>query len=157
MFNIVGVDSSIGCSPHCFKPCEKPEDEAAIVKVYREAGGIPFCKTAIPQTLLAFECANPIFGVSTNPYASTRTCGGSSGGEGALIALQGSPLGWGTDSECSCERGGQTLTVQVGGSLRIPAGYSGICSLKPALGRWPRGGMRGGVPGFEGINVSFGC
>lgn len=106
MFNIVGVDSSIGCSPHCFKPCEKPEDEAAIVKVYREAGGIPFCKTAIPQTLLAFECANPIFGVSTNPYASTRTCGGSSGGEGALIALQGSPLGWGTDSECSCERGG---------------------------------------------------
>ncbi|RSH87525.1 uncharacterized protein EHS24_000033 [Apiotrichum porosum] len=141
MFNIVGVDSSIGCSPHCFKPCEKPENEAAIVKVYREAGGIPFCKTAIPQTLLAFECANPIFGVSTNPYASTRTCGGSSGGEGALIALQGSPLGWGTD---------------IGGSLRIPAGYSGICSLKPALGRWPRGGMRGGVPGFEGINAVTG-
>jgi len=69
------------------------------VQIFREQGGIPMCKTGIPQTLLAFECANPIFGTTSNPYSSARTCGGSSGGEAALITLRGTPLGWGSDSE----------------------------------------------------------
>jgi hypothetical protein len=51
------------------------------------------------QTLLAFECRNPIFGGTSNPYASGHTCGGSSGGEAALLALNGSPVGFGSDSE----------------------------------------------------------
>ncbi|OCF37665.1 amidase [Kwoniella heveanensis BCC8398] len=135
-YNIIGVDSSLGCSPHCYNPTEKPEDEATMVKLYRKAGGIPFCKTNIPQTLLAFECRNPIFEATSNPYASDRTCGGSSGGEAALIALKGTPLGWGSD---------------IGGSLRIPASYSGICGLKPVRGRWPVLGQRSSTRGFEGI------
>lgn len=69
-----------------------------LVKIFRAEGGIPFCKTNVPQTLLAFECANPIFGASSNPYSSARSPGGSSGGEAALITLRGTPIGWGSDS-----------------------------------------------------------
>ncbi|WWD09618.1 hypothetical protein V865_007746 [Kwoniella europaea PYCC6329] len=140
-YNILGVDSSLGCSPHCFVPTEKQEEEATLVKLFRKGGGIPFCKTNVPQTLLAFECRNPIFGTTTNPYSSERTCGGSSGGEAALIALRGSPMGWGSD---------------IGGSLRIPAHYSGICGLKPVRGRWPVMGQRNSVQGFEGIKGMVG-
>ncbi|WRT64349.1 uncharacterized protein IL334_001281 [Kwoniella shivajii] len=140
-YNILGVDSSLGCSQHCFVPTEKEEDEATLVKFFRSAGGIPFCKTNIPQTLLAFECRNPIFLTTTNPYSSERTCGGSSGGEAALIALHGSPFGWGSD---------------IGGSLRIPAHYSGICGLKPVRGRWPILGQRSSTKGFEGIKGMVG-
>ncbi|ODN90188.1 amidase [Cryptococcus wingfieldii CBS 7118] len=135
-YNIKGVDSSLGCSPYCFGPILDAEDEGGLVKVFRAGGGIPFCKTNIPQTLLAFECRNPIFGQTSNPGASDRTCGGSSGGEAALVALRGSPIGWGSD---------------IGGSLRIPAHYSGICGLKPVAGRWPQNGNRSSVKGFEGI------
>ncbi|KAK8866117.1 hypothetical protein IAR55_001268 [Kwoniella newhampshirensis] len=140
-YNIVGVDTSLGCSPHCFKPTEDPKDEGGLVRLFRQGGGIAFCKTNVPQTLLAFECRNPIFGPSTNPYSPARTCGGSSGGEAALIALNGSPFGWGSD---------------IGGSLRIPASYSGVCGLKPVKGRWPTKGGRSGVPGFEGIKGMVG-
>lgn len=70
-----------------------------MVRLFRQAGGIPMCKTGVPQTLLAFECSNPIFGVTTNPFDPARTCGGSSGGEAALVTLRGTPLGWGSDSE----------------------------------------------------------
>ncbi|WVQ77023.1 hypothetical protein IAR50_006702 [Cryptococcus sp. DSM 104548] len=135
-YNIKGVDTSLGCSPYCFDPVLNAENEGGLVKVFRAAGGIPFCKTNVPQTLLAFECRNPIFGRTFNPGASDRTCGGSSGGEAALVALRGSPIGWGSD---------------IGGSLRIPAHYSGVCGLKPVVGRWPQNGSRSSVKGFEGI------
>ena len=77
-------------------------------------------KTNVPQTLLSFECANPVWGVSLNPYSKNHTPGGSSGGEAAILAMDGAALGWGSD---------------VGGSLRIPAHYCGIYSLKPGYGR----------------------
>ncbi len=70
--------------------------------------------------MMFFECVNPIWGRSLNPFSKHHTCGGSTGGEGALLAMDGSALGWGTD---------------VGGSLRIPASYCGIYSFKPGNGR----------------------
>ncbi|BEI88930.1 uncharacterized protein CcaverHIS019_0202920 [Cutaneotrichosporon cavernicola] len=140
-YNIVGVDTSLGCTPHCFQPTTDPDKEGTLVKLCRAQGGIPFCKTNIPQTLLAFESSNPIFGAASNPYSSARTCGGSSGGEAALVTLRGTPLGWGSD---------------IGGSLRIPAAYSGCVALKPALGRWPGAGQRPVVKGFEGIKPVVG-
>lgn len=73
--------------------------DAQLVKLFRAGGGIPMCKTGVPQTLLAFECSNPVFGTTTNPFDSSRTCGGSSGGEAALVTLRGTPIGWGSDSE----------------------------------------------------------
>ena len=75
--------------------------------------------------MLSFECANPVWGRTVNPHKSTDgkhdyTSGGSSGGEVALLSLDGSPLGFGSD---------------VGGSLRIPAHFCGVYSMKPTPGR----------------------
>lgn len=51
-----------------------------------DAGAIPFSRTNIPQTMLSYGCSNPIFGCTRNPHNPSRTAGGSSGGEAALIA-----------------------------------------------------------------------
>lgn len=66
-------------------------------RLHSQAGGIPFVKTAIPQTMLSFECSTPLFGVAKNPYDPRRTPGGSSGGEGALLGSDASVIGIGSD------------------------------------------------------------
>jgi fatty acid amide hydrolase len=88
----------------------------------RKAGAILLGKTNVPQLLLFFETDNPLYGMTRNPWDPERTPGGSSGGEAAIIAAGGSPLGLGTD---------------IGGSVRNPAAFSGIASLKPTAGRMP--------------------
>jgi Asp-tRNA(Asn)/Glu-tRNA(Gln) amidotransferase A subunit family amidase len=70
--------------------------------------------------MLSFECNNPLWGRTTNPWNDKFTCGGSSGGEAAILATDGSVIGIGSD---------------IGGSLRIPASYCGIYSIKPSVGR----------------------
>jgi Asp-tRNA(Asn)/Glu-tRNA(Gln) amidotransferase A subunit family amidase len=115
--------------------------DGVIVKVLKDAGAVPFVKTNVPQTLLAFECGNPVFGVTRNPYNGERTCGGSSGGEAALLASDASPIGIGSD---------------VGGSLRIPAHFSGCFGLKPCLGRFPGSGVMPPNPGFDAIKSTLG-
>ena len=86
----------------------------------KELGGVPFCLTNIPQTMLSYGSSNPIYGATTNPYNTKRSPGGSSSGEAALLAQGGSILGVGSD---------------VGGSLRMPAHFCGITSLKPTTNR----------------------
>ena len=71
-------------------------------------------------SISSVETTNPIFGPTVNPHDTTRSVGGSSGGEGALIAGGGSILGFGSD---------------IGGSLRIPATMCGVCTLKPVSQR----------------------
>ena len=92
--------------------------------------------------MLAYECRNPIFGGTTNPYSTERTCGGSSGGEAALVALSGTPLGWGNDGEFSLppretcltiSRGKLTHTVALLRDIRSQAG-----SRAMAFPRLPR-------------------
>lgn len=58
-------------------------------------GGIPFVKTNVPQTLMSFECSNPLWGTTSNPIDKSLSPGGSSGGEAALIASNGSIIGIG--------------------------------------------------------------
>ena len=99
--------------------------DATLVARLRRAGGIPIARTNLPDLLFAFESANLIFGQTNNPYDLTRTCGGSSGGEAALIAACGSPLGLGSDAA---------------GSVRLPAAFCGIAGMKPTSGRLPRTG-----------------
>ncbi|MGI8962231.1 MAG: amidase [Bryobacteraceae bacterium] len=99
--------------------------DATLVQRLRSAGGIPIAKTNLPDLLFAFETDNLIFGRSNNPYDLSRTPGGSSGGESALIAACGSPLGLGSDAA---------------GSVRVPAAFCGIASIKPTQGRLPRTG-----------------
>ncbi|CAD5233865.1 unnamed protein product [Bursaphelenchus xylophilus] len=91
-------------------------DDAEAVKRIREAGGIPFVYTNLPDACLWVETSNPVYGKTSSPYDTRTTSGGSSGGEGALISAEGSLLGIGSD---------------LGGSVRIPALFNGIYGLKP--------------------------
>jgi amidase len=99
--------------------------DATLVTRLRRAGGIPIAKTNLPDLLFAFESDNLVFGRTNNPYDLSRTSGGSSGGEAALIAACGSPLGLGSDAA---------------GSVRLPAAFCGIAGIKPTSGRLPRTG-----------------
>merc|ERR1719397_1489082 len=93
--------------------------------------------------MVTYNCSNPIHGKSKNPHDLTRSSGGSSGGEAALIAAGGSLIGIGSD---------------VGGSLRIPAHFSGCVGLKPttSASRIYEGGRRTGVgAGSKSIRTGF--
>lgn len=99
--------------------------DATLVARLRAAGAIPLARTNLPDLLFAFESDNLIYGRTNNPYNLSRTSGGSSGGEAALIAACGSPFGLGSDAA---------------GSVRLPAHFCGIAALKPTSGRLPRTG-----------------
>ena len=100
-------------------------EDAVLVQRLRAAGAIPIAKTNLPDLLFAFESDNLLFGRTNNPYGLERTSGGSSGGEAALIAACGSPMGLGSD--CA-------------GSVRLPAAFCGIAGIKPTSGRLDRTG-----------------
>lgn len=99
--------------------------DAALVSRLRRAGAVPIARTNLPDLLFAFESDNLLFGQTNNPYDFSRTSGGSSGGESALVAACGTPFGLGSDAA---------------GSVRLPAHYSGIASVKPTSGRLERTG-----------------
>ena len=99
--------------------------DATLVSRLRAAGAIPIARTNLPDLLFAFETDNLLFGRTNNPYDLARTPGGSSGGEAALIAACGSPMGLGSD--CA-------------GSVRLPAAFCGIAGIKPTSGRLSRTG-----------------
>ena len=100
-------------------------EDATLVARLREAGAIPIARTNLPDLLFAFESDNLLYGATNNPYDAARTSGGSSGGEAALIASCGSPIGLGSDAA---------------GSVRLPAAFCGIAAIKPTSGRLPRTG-----------------
>jgi amidase len=108
-----------------YRNAPKSTRDATLVARLRAAGAIPIAKTNLPDLLFAFETDNLLFGRTNNPYDPARTSGGSSGGEAALIACCGSPFGLGSDAA---------------GSVRLPAHYCGIASLKPTSGRLARTG-----------------
>ncbi|EMD38846.1 hypothetical protein CERSUDRAFT_104159 [Gelatoporia subvermispora B] len=138
IFDIKGYDTTLGFTSCAGQPAP---DDAHLVRVVREAGGVILAKTNIPQTMLFFECINPLWGRTTNPHNAAFTCGGSSGGEAALLAMDGVALGWGND---------------IGGSLRIPPSYCGIYSLKPCWMRISGGGTRNCWAGFEALRATVG-
>ncbi len=99
-----------------------PREDALVVARLRAAGALILGTTNCPEFLMAYESANLLHGRVSNPWDLTRTPGGSSGGESAAIAAGLSSAGLGSDS---------------GGSVRVPAHFTGICSLKPTPGRIP--------------------
>lgn len=92
------------------------DNDAPIVAKLKNAGAIVIGISNMPELGPAFETDNDIYGLTKNPYDFSRTPGGSSGGEAAIIASGGSTLGIGTDG---------------GGSVRLPAHFSGIAGIKP--------------------------
>lgn len=101
------------------------EDDATLVARLRRAGAVLLGNTNTPELLMAYETDNAVRGKTNNPWDLGRTPGGSSGGEAAAIAARCSAGGVGSDG---------------GGSIRVPAHYSGICGLKPTPGRIPATG-----------------
>ena len=121
-FHVKGNDTTmgyvgwIGSNLGIKEPTQIHRTESQIVSELLSLGAVLYCKTSLPQTLFIGETKNNIIGQTLNPHNQNLSCGGSSGGEGALQALRGSTLGIGTD---------------IGGSVRIPAAFDGIFSLKP--------------------------
>lgn len=134
--DVKGYDSSVGVSVNVRKP--KIED-GVMTRMLKDLGAVPYVKTNIPVTLLSFESANDVWGRSTNPHNSKYTPGGSTGGEGALLAM-GGRIGVGSD---------------VAGSVRCPAHFSGIYALKCSTGRWPKLGATTSMPGQDGIPAVY--
>jgi amidase len=110
--------------------------ESEMVLELRNLGAILYCKTSVPHTLMAGETINNIIGYTWNPKNRNLATGGSSGGEGALIGLKGSPVGFGTD---------------IGGSIRIPAAFNGLYGIRPSSGRLPYEGMANSMDGQSSI------
>lgn len=101
-------------------------EDAPTVRRLRAAGAIPMGVSNISELCMWMESFNTVYGRTNNPYNLARTVGGSSGGEGALIASGASPFGLGSD---------------VGGSIRMPAFFNGIFGHKPSGGLIPNSGQ----------------
>ncbi len=116
-FSIVGLPTTAGVVS---LPLPKSVHDAVVVASLRQAGAVVLGKTNLAQLSWSLETENPVYGLTNNPWDLSRTPGGSSGGEAAIVAARGSPLGIGTDS---------------GGSVRIPAHFCGIHGFKPTSQR----------------------
>lgn len=103
-----------------------PQRDATLVARLRAAGAILLGKTNAPSNSGAYETLNPLFGRTNNPWDLTRSAGGSTGGEAALIAAGGSPLGIGSD---------------LAGSIRLPSAFTGIVGLRPTSSALPMDGF----------------
>jgi amidase len=118
---------------------ERPTEDAVVVARLRAAGALILGTTNCPEFLMAYETDNLLHGRTRNPWDLERSPGGSSGGEAAAIAAGMSAAGLGSDS---------------GGSVRVPAHFTGICSLKPTPGRVPG---RGHLPPCVGPFSTLGA
>ena len=112
------------------------EDDAHVLKILWDAGCVFHARTTQPQTLMHLETSSNFYGATVNPFNNQLTCGGSSGGEGALVALRGSCLGLGTD---------------IGGSIRSPSANCGVYGLRPSSYRIPFDGLMYTMGGQEQI------
>jgi Asp-tRNA(Asn)/Glu-tRNA(Gln) amidotransferase A subunit family amidase len=99
-----------------------PEQDDGMVATVRMAGGLPFCKTNVPEFGAGANTKNRVFGATGNPFDPMLTCAGSSGGAAVALALDMMPLA--TGSDC-------------GGSLRTPAAFCGVVGFRPSVGLVP--------------------
>jgi Asp-tRNA(Asn)/Glu-tRNA(Gln) amidotransferase A subunit family amidase len=122
-FDLEGVRSTCGLTA---RADYFPDADATAVARLRAAGAIVLGKTNTPDNCFDQETVNLLFGRTNNPWDVRRSVGGSTGGEAAIIAAGGSPLGIGSD---------------VAGSIRMPAAFTGIVGLRPTSGVVPEAGF----------------
>ncbi|KAL1796081.1 hypothetical protein ACET3X_006305 [Alternaria dauci] len=133
-FNVRGVQATLGYVSFIVHP--PSATNSALVTLLHSLGAVFYVKTNLPQTMMTADSHNNIFGRTLNPHSLSHTAGGSTGGEGALLAMKGSVLGVATD---------------IAGSSRIPAVCCGGAALKPSAGRVPfAGGVAVGRLGSPG-------
>jgi len=99
-----------------------PDEDDLIVERMRNAGAVMVGKTNTPEFGAGSQTFNQVFGVTSNPYDTSRTCGGSSGGAAVALAARMLPLADGSD---------------LGGSLRNPAAFCNVVGFRPSAGRVP--------------------
>ncbi|OJJ59809.1 hypothetical protein ASPSYDRAFT_78137 [Aspergillus sydowii CBS 593.65] len=131
---IKGLETTMGYAAWIGR--EDAEDSVLTTLLFN-AGAVLYVKTSVPQALMVGETINNIFGRTTNPRNRNLSCGGSSGGEGAILAMRGSVLGVGTD---------------IGGSIRIPAAFNFLYGLRPSHGRIPYANMANSMEGQETVH-----
>lgn len=107
---------------HTVDPDQQWKTDGPPVARMREHNAVFVGKTTTPELAWKGVTDNPLTGITRNPWDTSRTPGGSSGGAAAAVALGMAPLAIGTDG---------------GGSVRIPASFCGVCTLKPTYGRIP--------------------
>lgn len=101
------------------------KQDSKVVKRLKRAGAIILCKTNTPTLCFCQETDNKVYGQTNNPWDVTRSAGGSSGGEGALLASGGAAVGLGSD---------------IGGSIRFPSHLNGIVGFKSGMNQVPQDG-----------------
>ncbi|BGP15791.1 hypothetical protein JCM10213_005727 [Rhodosporidiobolus nylandii] len=132
-FDIKGIELTMGYASYLNRISK---EDAALVRLLSEAGAILYVRTNVPQTMMISDTFNFVFGRTVNPLNRNLTAGGSSGGEGALLRMKGSILGVGTD---------------IGGSIRIPSAFNGLCGLRPTTRRVPYGAATNSMLGQESV------
>lgn len=113
-----------------YRDRRSPSD-SPVHQVFAKAGGILLGKSNLSDLGLVPEASSWVGGETKNPRGLDRTPGGSSGGAAAAVADRMVAFDWGTD---------------VGGSIRIPAGFTGIYGLRLATENWPIEGMFPAMP-----------
>jgi amidase len=133
-YNIAGLPTTWGIP--LFKDSIAEEDALAVARL-KAAGTVVLGKTNVPLGLGDWQSYNDIHGTTNNPWDRTRSPGGSSGGSSAALAAGFGPLSLGSD---------------IGGSLRVPAHFCGVCAHKPTFGlAASRGHVPPGLPAWTGM------
>lgn len=136
--NIKNVVSSIGITGLS----DNVADEDSVqIRLLRELGAVFMFKTNLPTGVMMPETYNHLYGRTLNPLNRDLSAGGSSGGECALLALRGAPIGVGSD---------------IGGSMRIPSSAENLFTIRPSFGRFPTYGTTSSMPGLESVNSVVG-
>ncbi|KAH8797753.1 amidase signature domain-containing protein [Xylogone sp. PMI_703] len=133
-FRIKGLETSMGYVGWIGKYDTK---NSVLVDLLLKAGAVFYVKTSVPQSLMVCETVNNIIGRTVNPRNKNWSCGGSSGGEGAMVGFRGGIIGVGTD---------------IGGSIRVPSAFNFLYGLRPSHGRLPYGAMANSMEGQETVH-----
>ncbi|TAQ86469.1 hypothetical protein B7494_g5206 [Chlorociboria aeruginascens] len=133
-FRIKGLETTMGYVSWIGK---YETHNSILVDLLLKAGAVFYVKTSVPQSLMACETINNIIGRTVNPRNKNWSCGGSSGGEGAMVGFRGGIIGVGTD---------------IGGSIRVPSAFNFLYGLRPSHGRLPYGKMANSMEGQETVH-----
>jgi amidase len=115
------------------------ETDAVVISRLKAAGAVVLGKSNAMEGLWDWQTYNPVYGTTNNPWDVARTPGGSSGGSAGALAAGYAPMELGSD---------------VGGSLRVPAHFCGVCAHKPSWGIVPGAGHS--PPGATSSPFDFG-